>query len=218
MLTDMRKRGELDRWLVLDTEKRRFEKEGTIPDPPDPEAPEQIQKLQGEYHAAVRTASLQKSRRILELAQRFDEQLEALKRRLTQESRIDAAIAVKQAQARIYDHPAVSAAEFAVAALSGEDSAEAPQEDGAAPDRWEPCPTCLGKGSIPSPCIHCDGKGICIRCSGVGKIPAAITAGHRVCLPCKGSGKCRYCDGTGSLNEGNTCPDCLGRGRVQQPE
>ena len=76
------------------------------------------------------------------------------------------------------------------------------------------------KKNIPSSCIICSNKGICLRCYGTGKCPnnyckkgyetMPYTSVPNVCHICKGNEKCYGCNGT------RVCPYCKGASAVER--
>lgn len=217
LIGTLRTEGALDLLLVVTAEKQRFETEKTVPPTADTKTLGTIRKLQEEFRTTSRRLELEKNQTILDLAKRYNLQLEALQKRLTQEGRINEAVRVKTARDGIYQLPAVSAADFAVGAMTPNSSAGQPVP-GVGPDRFTPCPTCKGAGKSQTTCESCSGSGRCVTCRGTGKLKALIASGSRICLQCKGSAQCRACDGSGKVNSNSPCPTCQGKGSIRSPK
>lgn len=134
------------------------------------------------------------ARKTKSLQVRYRDELEALKKRLTQEGNLADATAVR---------------DYAATLALPSQEAEPVSVD---------CPACSGSGRKTGACARCSGSGRCAMCGGSGTREQGMK-GYRervTCIACKKSGKCPVCAGTGTVPSG-PCEKCSGRGKVSKP-
>ena len=122
------------------------------------------------------------------------DELEALKKRLTQEGNIEDATAVR---------------DYAATLALPSQEAEPVSVD---------CPACSGSGRKTGACARCSGSCRCAMGGGSGTREQGMK-GYKervTCIACKKSGKCPVCAGTGTVPSG-PCEKCSGRGKVSKP-
>ena len=88
-------------------------------------APELL-RLRQDYRAAAEKLELEQARDVLALAGRFEQSLQRLQARLTQEGKVEEALTVKATAKAVGDRPEVTAARFTVAAAEGRARAAKP--------------------------------------------------------------------------------------------
>jgi hypothetical protein len=90
-----RTRGDLDTVVAAQKEKKRFETEKSVPDASPAEMPEWLKRQQDSSRARISSARIDKDKKHVQLLTLYLDALEALKKRLTTEGKIDEALAVK---------------------------------------------------------------------------------------------------------------------------
>lgn len=198
-----RKAGDLDGVLALTEELKRCSKAGNFPETDEAGINEAVKSARQSYRAAVaraREKSVQEQKAIVE---HHIEDLEALKKRLTVDARIEDAVAVKEYIASLKDEIEKK--------VPGPAVTPGPREDMVA------CPLCSGTGKKSAPCSKCSGSGLCQSCDGSG-LRKAMMMGSSDRMPCiacmkTGAGKCSQCSGKGVI-PGVQCDACEGSGKV----
>jgi len=109
------KKGDLDGVLGAQKEKKRFESDQTVPLTPSADVLPAIGSLQAAYQKTNAKLDAAKNRQILSLADQYAAKLEALKRKLTMDGKIDEASKVAEDKNKLADRPEVAAAKFALA-------------------------------------------------------------------------------------------------------
>ena len=121
----LQKSGKLDPILAIRTERERFEKERTLDQGSLSESME-LQRVQNAYLTALRELDVSQSRRILDLAGKYDRSLNSLQERVTREGKLDTAVLIKERREELTRRPEVSAARFATAEAEAEAGQTAP--------------------------------------------------------------------------------------------
>jgi len=83
------------------TEKQRFEKEKSVPNPPADGLPPMLQDVQAQYHKLVEGAEKQKAEQTISRTRSYIAALDALMGRLTSEDKLDQAMVVRQEKTRV---------------------------------------------------------------------------------------------------------------------
>jgi hypothetical protein len=91
-----RKSGDLDGLMAVRKEAERFSRDPDVAAESVVTAPPALRALQEGYRAAAQGLAVERARRDVALAERYAASLEVLKKRLTQEGKIEEAVAVKQ--------------------------------------------------------------------------------------------------------------------------
>ena len=180
------KAGNLESYLALKNEIKRFETTKKISSGSDEEIQLMIKNARDSYYAAAVKDRADEKKRAQALAQQHIKQLEYLKKKLTMESKLDEALAAKK-EVEILQRKLEAA-------------------QGGLVD----CSVCYGSGSARVSCRICRGRSSCSACRGNGY---KETFGKMVkCLSCGGTGNCRKCEGEG--REKQNCAKCSGSGKV----
>ena len=204
---NLQREGDLDALLAVKKEIERCQAEKKVPDQTPANTAPVIQKSQDDYRQWARQASLDKSRRILDLLAKYQVRLEVMKKEFTVKGQFDDALAVKTESEQADKIAAVQAARFAVADSEAATPAPTVSQPGPPADGIT-CPLCGGTGL--AKCPRCRGSGQCPSCGGQGQKPSGLKGnkGTVSCVTCKGTGQCPVCGGTGS--DKAVCPRCKG--------
>ena len=180
--------GNLDGVVAVRDEKKRCETEKTVPAESVPNILPAIAKARVEYQQSTARAEIDKNRKILALADGYANSLEALKKQLTQQDKIEEATEVKQEIERLRASAEVTSAQFTLADLAS----KAP-----------PPPTASVKSSIPAPAAWAPSSAHApkpaklhrtVACRGINgawaKTTMSIKAGDTVTITAKGAWKC----------------------------
>ena len=196
----LRTRGDLDGLLATEEEILRWKKEQTVPAHPPAGLPSLLVMARSSYRKQMDVAGKTRNERIIAATDRYLSRLDALKRDLTRQNRIENALSVKAEIERTRSNELVVSARTAVG--SG------------ASFHKRICLKCSGKGRTGAACNTCGKTGKCGPCGGSGTraSPFKGDRGRVRCIACSGSGKCRKCKGSGLTGE--TCAACKGAGTV----
>ncbi len=212
---DYQAKGDLDGLLAVKQEKERFDAQKSVPENPQDNASATVKRFQADYRQAVRKVELEKSKDILSLTDSYVQQLEGLKKGLTQQNKIEDALKAKAEIDEVRNSLPVSCAELALKTLGG--ATEPAKQAKTAPVPVSGpmirvrCPVCGGSGHGPNLCKVCHGSGKCTACNGVGR--RALIRGTIACTQCRGNGRCGACGGLG----GDPCAECNGAKTVMRP-
>ena len=221
----LRKKGDLESILAVRKEKNRFAQTKTMPEDAVVQSPAELKALQQKYSKSALSLEDSKNKSLAVLAGPYLQTLEDLKKSLTQNGKIDDALAVKDEITKIK-------AEMEAKSPTSSTTAQAdPQSISASPRGTVNCGKCGGTGLIPKQCLKCKGSGKCSICNGTGKKPEGdsllqgpskkvkrLGEGSFPCTFCKGSGKCQECNGTGISQDSDQCYVCNGTGRIKSHE
>jgi hypothetical protein len=192
----MQKAGDLEGWMFVKKELERFEKEENIPAESSDDCPAVVKKLQDKYRPRIAGSS--KGDKTGTITKKYLESLEALKRKLTIDGKIQEALEVKA------EIEKVSSKSGTLAMKSG-GSAHKKQY------KKVVCPGCKGSKCTMGPCEQCNGDGNCPACGGAGMRESSLTGKQVMCIHCAGKTKCRKCQGEGQT-PGRRCSVCKGTG------
>ena len=98
--SDLRKVGDLDRLLAVQSERKRFANDRVVPDNDDPSLLGPIARMREAYRAQTRQDALTNNRRVVTLTQKYIASLQEKTRTLTQAGKIDDALTGSAATAR----------------------------------------------------------------------------------------------------------------------
>jgi len=213
VMTRFQQRGDFDATIALRTEKARFEAARSVPESPPSDVHPVVIAIQSSFHDACADAEVERSRAVLQLAERYGKKLEDLKKQLTIQGNLVAALAAKQELEELPDSPAVKTAKRKVTEAEGEAAVSALLEG---ESEMTACPRCNGTGRVPKQCPACGGSGRCPRCGGRGDLPPRLKGSYTrsMCLMCKGKGDCPTCAGKGQVSV--ECRHCRGTGKVKR--
>lgn len=119
--------GDLDSWRVIQSELTRFKSSPNIPEPVGTTL-EQLAGTQRKYRERNTEVSLQSSRQILDLVQKYSRALSNLQAELTRAGKIPDAVAVSKEEARVKASSEVKAAEFELAQATAMNPTTPPPE------------------------------------------------------------------------------------------
>ncbi len=117
--TRMQQAGNLDGWTAVNAEIKRFSAEQTVPEASAAALPADLLTLQARYRATRDDIVRERTTKTMDLVTRYLARLDDLKRNLTIAGKVDEALAVNAEIARVKTSPAVTAAEFDMAAMAG---------------------------------------------------------------------------------------------------
>jgi len=133
------RQGDLEGWQTVTTELKRFAEDGDITEDCIVKKPDDLRGLQVRFRDAAQQYSLERSREILSLTDKYVSRLEAMQRKLTIEGQMDDAIACSAEIRRVKSNPAFTAAEFEVAAFeTGKAREEGPTNGSSGGDTARP--------------------------------------------------------------------------------
>ena len=97
----LRAKGDPEPVMTASAEKVRFEKEKTVPNPPDEKLPKMVQAVQSKYHEAVANAETERDRRRASLMEKYIKALDRLMREQTVAGQMDMAMEIKAEKERV---------------------------------------------------------------------------------------------------------------------
>jgi hypothetical protein len=196
------KGGDLDGLLALAEERKRMAVAGVVPETDAPNMHPAVARIRAAYRTAVAAARRDCDAAEDSLVTRHIQDLDAMKRNLTIQGKMEDAIAVRD-----YLVPLASAMKKSVA----------PQESSTPPDEQRlDCPVCDGAGKRMTACTKCSGTAQCASCDGTGMRKPSMKGGSPTpCLTCKRSGRCAACAGKGSVPD-SPCDPCGGVGKLSK--
>ncbi|MEI6218126.1 MAG: hypothetical protein WCP86_04450, partial [bacterium] len=118
MAETLKNAGDLEGVVAIRAEKKRFEEEKKVPTESAPDINPAIAKARAEYQQSVTKGEIDKNKGILALADNYASDLEALKKQLTKEDKIEEATLVKQEIDRLRASAEVTSAQFVIADLA----------------------------------------------------------------------------------------------------
>lgn len=182
-----KKDGNLDGVVAVRNEIKRCDTEKTVPAESAQDVLTSIVKARAEYHQFAAKAEIDKNRKILALADNYSTSLDALKKQLTQQDKIDEATEVKQEIERLRASAEVTSAQFTIADLAS----KAPKAPAAvksttpAPAPWTPSSARTPKPAKMRRTVACRGIN-----GEWAKTAMSVKAGDTVTITAKGSWKC----------------------------
>lgn len=123
-----RRVGELESILAIQAERKRFAEAAAVPSTPGPDFPPVALNLQRDCRSVIKGASLEESKGVILLTDRYASHLTGLMKQLTIERKIEEALAVKQELEDVKAGEAYQAARFAVADHESSTGRNAPAE------------------------------------------------------------------------------------------
>lgn len=157
--------------LTAFEEKKRSEKERTVPAKPDKTLPKRVQTLQTQYHKAFNAAEIEKARHALALSARYMQALDATLQKLTMANEFEEALRVKKERTIVQRDISKTEAQLSKLQLKSKTFL---------------CKICGGDKYVTQ-----TNKQTCRSCKGSGTKPGLSTednANDRPCLNCKGDG------------------------------
>jgi len=107
--------GDLEKTLAAQKEEKRFSRENSVPEEPPIDLPSELVLAQINYTKALAKAKVDKYKNIIDLAKRFTNYLDTIKRRMVAADKIEQAIKIQAAIKKVGSSPVVTAAQFALA-------------------------------------------------------------------------------------------------------
>jgi len=123
--------GKLDELIAVKEELTRFkESRAVLPETPG-DAPDELRKLQDHFRQNRSTFELEHNRKVLKLAEQYDERLSGQQKKLTMAGKIEEALSIRAERRRAEEDATVTAARFELASLedSGFDGGGTPGDD-----------------------------------------------------------------------------------------
>lgn len=207
-LAQLKKEGNLDGYIAVSSEKKRFGDGKTIE--------EGLSNPNELVAVAAGKAVADNNKRRAELLKSYFAQLEALMKSLVQAEKIEDAKQVKEELAK---------AQFEVADI--EMKLPGKKESPVSVNRTKvACAACNGTGKVSKECSRCNGSSKCSKCNGAGYAKSNFSAPtysrfgsyhprHEKCLACSGSGNCPSCKS--GMQQEATCSQCNGQGVIVAP-
>ncbi|MFC1497060.1 hypothetical protein ACFLS1_01120 [Verrucomicrobiota bacterium] len=115
LLEKTRESGDLEGWVAVDKEVKRFEKNKELPKKAIVEKPASLRSLQKTYFQASSGLEIEKSKEILDLTEKYITHLTGMQKDLTKQGKIEEAIEIKKEADSVKSHSDITVAEFTIA-------------------------------------------------------------------------------------------------------